>query len=155
LVSRLGAVVSARRSVMGVLAVLGLFVPLTSCTDAFDATPRETMAVVGYKADRICLVDQNVEGRFDDDQPLSACYKMSKSFPVEPLPIGACIAVFAPSPSKFDKPARLRSVLEKPCDIPAGQIDCIWKHMQSIDRPQAIKRPGDKIQSSRALCEGA
>jgi hypothetical protein len=95
---------------MGALVVWGLFVPLPSCADAFDATPRETMAVVGYKNDRICLVDQDVEGKFDDDQPMSACYEMDKSFPVAPLPAGACIAVFAPSPSKFDKPARLGSV---------------------------------------------
>ena len=98
-----------------------------------------TGQVVGFKDGRTCLVAEKLVLRLEANrQSFSGCYILAVdgTTPEEALPVGACAEFKLPAPFKWpDEPATLIQKLDRPCDIPAGQLQCIWEDLRTSKNP--------------------
>jgi hypothetical protein len=98
-----------------------------------------TVEVVGFRGDRVCVVAEKSLLRYEGVGVKSACYLSDSKQPIE-LKIGDCIeAGLAYQIQWATEPMSFKRVLDRPCDIPEAVALCLWDHMQAVEDATGIR----------------
>lgn len=120
------------------VAILALF---SGCDSNIQS---EVIAeVTGYKGDRICVIAERPLFRHNK-QPISGCYAMDAPLKDLQLGPGQCAQFGLAYLGKWpDHPASFLESLDRDCDIPRVEVECVWRNQQSSVLHTGVPRLAD------------